>query len=134
MVDNVTKLLLELGTGFAFMGRQYHLSVESEVFYIDLLFYNVKLRSYVIIELKNERFKPEFTGQLGFYVAAVDGELATEVIGDRAPIAPADVLITPRRGRSGGRDSPCRADGRDRDRGRSPLRADGSPVRARSAR
>ena len=79
MVDNVTKLLLELGTGFAFMGRQYHLSVGSEDFYIDLLFYNVKLRSYVVIELKNERFKPEFTGQLGFYVAAVDGELATDV-------------------------------------------------------
>ena len=78
MVSNVTKLLLELGTGFAFMGRQYHLTVGQEDFYIDLLFYNVKLRSYVVIELKNEKFKPEFTGQLSFYVAAVDGELASE--------------------------------------------------------
>lgn len=78
MVSNVTKLLLELGTGFAFMGRQYHLSVGSEDFYIDLLFYNTKLRCYVVIELKNEKFKPEFTGQLGFYVAAVDGEVAGE--------------------------------------------------------
>lgn len=78
MVDNVTKLLLELGTGFAFMGRQYHLSVGEEDFYIDLLFYNTQLHCYVVVELKNERFKPEFTGQLGFYVAAVDGELAGE--------------------------------------------------------
>lgn len=78
MVGNVTKLLLELGTGFAFMGRQYHLTVGDEDFYIDLLFYNTKLRCYVVVELKNEQFKPEFTGQLGFYVAAVDGELAGE--------------------------------------------------------
>lgn len=78
MVSNVTSLLLELGTGFAFMGRQYHLVVGSEDFYIDLLFYNTKLRCYVVVEIKNEKFKPEFTGQLGFYVAAVDGELACE--------------------------------------------------------
>ncbi len=78
MVSNVTKLLLELGTGFAFMGRQYRLTVGNENFYIDLLFYNTKLRCYVVIELKNEKFKPEFTGQLGFYVAAVDGEMAGE--------------------------------------------------------
>ena len=78
MVANVTNLLLELGTGFAFMGRQYHLVVGKEDFYIDLLFYNTKLRCYVVIELKNDKFKPEFTGQLSFYVAAVDGELASE--------------------------------------------------------
>ena len=78
MVANVTNLLLELGTGFAFMGRQYHLVVGKEDFYIDLLFYNTKLRCYVVIELKNDKFKPEFTGQLSFYVAAVDGELAGE--------------------------------------------------------
>lgn len=78
MVSDVTKLLLELGTGFAFMGRQYHLVVGEDEFYIDLLFYNTKLRCYVVVELKNERFKPEFTGQLGFYVAAVDEELACE--------------------------------------------------------
>lgn len=78
MVANVTNLLLELGTGFAFMGRQYHLVVGKEDFHIDLLFYNTKLRCYVVIELKNDKFKPEFTGQLSFYVAAVDGELAGE--------------------------------------------------------
>lgn len=78
MVNNVTKLLLELGTGFAFMGQQYHLLVGDEDFYIDLLFYNTQLHCYVVVELKNERFKPEFTGQLGFYVAAVDGVLASE--------------------------------------------------------
>lgn len=78
MISNVTKLLLELGTGFAFMGRQYHINVGDEDFYIDLLFYNTRLRCYVVVELKNEKFKPEFTGQLGFYVAAVDGEIADE--------------------------------------------------------
>lgn len=78
MVTNVTNLLLELGTGFAFMGRQYHLMVGGEDFYIDLLFYNTKLRCYVVIELKNDKLKPEFTGQLSFYIAAVDGELADE--------------------------------------------------------
>ncbi|MGN0078252.1 MAG: YhcG family protein [Coriobacteriales bacterium] len=75
LVSNVTSLLLELGTGFAFMGRQYHLSVGQEDFYIDLLFYNARLHRYVVVELKNEKFKPEFTGKLSFYVAAVDGEL-----------------------------------------------------------
>lgn len=78
MVQNVTSLLLELGTGFAFVGRQYHLVVGDADFYIDLLFYNLKLRRYVIVELKNEEFKPEFAGKLGFYVAAVDGELRGE--------------------------------------------------------
>lgn len=75
MMDNVQALLLELGTGFALVGRQFHLSVSHEDFYIDLLFYNIKLHCYVVIELKNEKFKPEFNGQLSFYVAAVDGEL-----------------------------------------------------------
>ena len=75
MVENVTSTLLELGTGFAFMGRQYHLVVGGEDFYIDLLFYNVMLHCYVVIELKNTVFKPEYTGKLSFYVSAVDGEL-----------------------------------------------------------
>ena len=78
MVANVTKLLLELGTGFAFVGRQYHLVVGGEDFYIDLLFYNVKLRRYIVVELKNDEFKPEYAGKLGFYVSAVDGELCGE--------------------------------------------------------
>ncbi len=76
MVENVTKVLLELGTGFAFMGNQYHLTVGGEDFYIDLLFYNVRLHCYLVVELKNEKFKPEFTGKLGFYVSAVDDMLA----------------------------------------------------------
>ena len=75
MISNVTNLLLELGTGFAFMGRQYHLAVGEEDFYIDLLFYNTRLHCYVVIELKNEKFRPEFTGKLSFYVSAVNGEL-----------------------------------------------------------
>lgn len=75
LVANVTNLLLELGTGFAFMGRQYHLAVGQEDFYIDLLFYNTKLHCYFVVELKNEKFKPEFTGKLSFYVSAADGEL-----------------------------------------------------------
>lgn len=78
MMDNLTNVLLELGTGFAFFGRQYHLVVGGDDFYIDMLFYNVHLHCYVVIELKNEPFKPEFNGQLGFYVAAVDGELCRE--------------------------------------------------------
>ena len=76
MVENVTKVLLELGTGFAFMGNQYHLAVGGEDFYIDVLFYNVRLHCYLVVELKNEKFKPEFTGKLGFYVSAVDDMLA----------------------------------------------------------
>ena len=78
MMDNLTQLLLELGTGFTFAGRQYHLRVGQSDFYIDLLFYNVRLHCYVVVELKNEAFKPEFSGKLGFYVAAVDGELCGE--------------------------------------------------------
>lgn len=75
LVKDVTAFLLELGTGFAFLGHQYHLNVGGDDFYIDLLFYNINLRCYVVIELKNEKFKPEHAGQLSFYISAVDGEL-----------------------------------------------------------
>lgn len=78
MMENLTGLLLELGTGFAFMGRQHHLVVGGQDFYIDLLFYNVKLRSYVVVELKNAPFKPEFVGKLNFYLSAVDDLLCGE--------------------------------------------------------
>ena len=78
MVRNVTKLLLELGEGFAFLGNQYHLEVGGEDFYIDLLFYNLKLRCYVVIELKTGDFKPEYVGKLNFYLSAVDDILKTE--------------------------------------------------------
>ena len=75
MVRDVTSLLLELGTGFGFMGRQYHLLVSGKDFYIDLLFYNKRLRRYVVVELKATEFKPEYAGQLNFYLSAVDGIL-----------------------------------------------------------
>lgn len=73
LMKDVTKLLLELGTGFAFLGNQYHLNVGGDDFYIDLLFYNLNLRCYVVIELKTGEFKPEYAGQLNFYLSAVDG-------------------------------------------------------------
>lgn len=75
LVEQIAKLLLELGTGFAFLGNQYHLSVGGEDFYIDLLFYNLNLRAYVVIELKTGDFKPEYAGQLNFYLSAVDSIL-----------------------------------------------------------
>lgn len=75
LVRDVTKLLLKLGTGFAFLGNQYHISVGGDDFYIDLLFYNLNLRCYVVIELKTGDFKPEYAGQLNFYLSAVDGIL-----------------------------------------------------------
>ena len=78
LVKDVTKLLLELGTGFAFLGNQYHLNVGGDDFYIDLLFYNLNLRCYVVIELKTGEFKPEYAGRLNFYLSAVDGILKKE--------------------------------------------------------
>lgn len=75
LVKDITKLLLELGTGFAFLGNQYHLNVGGDDFYIDLLFYNLNLQCYVVIELKTGDFKPEYAGQLNFYLSAVDGIL-----------------------------------------------------------
>ena len=72
LINNITKLLLELGNGFAFIGRQYHLEIENEDYYIDLLFYNLKVRCYVVIELKTTEFKPEYAGKLNFYLNAVD--------------------------------------------------------------
>jgi predicted nuclease of restriction endonuclease-like (RecB) superfamily len=77
LIKNITRLLLELGTGFAFVGNQYHIEVENEDFYIDLLFYNLKLHSYVVIELKNGDFKPEYAGKLNFYISVVDDMLKT---------------------------------------------------------
>lgn len=78
LTANITKLLLELGNGFAFVGRQYHLEIENEDYYIDLLFYNLKVRSYVVIELKTTEFKPEYIGKLNFYLSAVDKYIKNE--------------------------------------------------------
>ncbi|MGO8670226.1 MAG: PDDEXK nuclease domain-containing protein [Capsulimonadaceae bacterium] len=74
LLDHIRKFLLELGSGFAFMGSQYHLEVGGEDFYIDLLFYHVKLRAYVIIDLKAGSFKPEYAGKMNFYLAVVDDQ------------------------------------------------------------
>lgn len=78
LVRHVTDFLLELGAGFAFVGRQVHLEVGGEDFFIDLLFYHLKLRCYVVIELKAGDFKPEHLGQLGFYLTAVDRQMKGE--------------------------------------------------------
>jgi predicted nuclease of restriction endonuclease-like (RecB) superfamily len=72
LVYHMEKFLLELGAGFAFVGRQYHLEVGNQDFYIDLLFYHLKLRCYVVIELKDKDFKPEYAGKMNFYLSAVD--------------------------------------------------------------
>lgn len=78
LVQQVTRFLLELGAGFAFVGRQVLLDVGGDEFFIDLLFYHLKLRCYVVIELKAGKFKPEHLGQLGFYLTAVDRQIKTE--------------------------------------------------------
>lgn len=75
LVKHVTEFLLELGAGFAFVGRQVLLDVGGDEFFIDLLFYHLKLRCYVVIELKAGKFKPEHLGQLGFYLTAVDEQV-----------------------------------------------------------
>lgn len=72
LIDHIQKFLLELGEGFAFVGRQVHLLVGGEDYYIDLLFYHVKLHCYCVVELKNTKFKPEYAGKLNFYLSAVD--------------------------------------------------------------
>ncbi len=72
LIDHISKFLLELGKGFAFVGRQYHIEVDETDYYIDLLFYHTKLKCYVVIELKNTKFKPEYAGKLNFYLSAVD--------------------------------------------------------------
>ncbi|NOV31892.1 DUF1016 domain-containing protein [Methylomonas sp. ZR1] len=78
LVQHITRFLIELGAGFAFVGRQYHLEVGGDDFFIDLLFYHLKLRCYVVVELKTGAFKPEHTGQLSFYLTAVDAQLKSE--------------------------------------------------------
>lgn len=75
LVQHITHFLLELGAGFAFLGRQKLLTVGGDEFFVDLLFYHVKLRCYVVLELKAGKFKPEHTGQLNFYLAAIDAQV-----------------------------------------------------------
>lgn len=75
LIRHLTRFLLELGAGFAFVGRQFRLEVGGDEFFIDLLFYHVRLKCYVVVELKGVAFKPEHAGQLNFYLAAVDRQV-----------------------------------------------------------
>ncbi len=78
IVKHVQEFLLEMGVGFAFMGRQYHISVSGDDYYIDLLMYNTFMHRYLVIELKNTDFMPEYIGKLNFYCSAVDDVLCHE--------------------------------------------------------
>jgi len=75
LIRHLEKFLLELGRGFAFVGRQYHFEISDKDFYIDLLFYHLKLRCFVVIDLKKGDFKPEYAGKMNFYCNVVDDQL-----------------------------------------------------------
>lgn len=77
LVQHITRFLLELGAGFAYVGRQVHLEVGGEDFFMDLLFYHLSLRCYVVVELKAGEFQPEHAGKLSFYLTAVDAQMKT---------------------------------------------------------
>lgn len=72
LMSHIEKFLLQLGEGFAFLGRQYPVQIGTEDFYIDLLFYHIKLRSFIVVELKAGKFKAEYIGKMNFYLSAVD--------------------------------------------------------------
>lgn len=72
LTSKITDFLLEMGRGFAYIGRQYHISVDGDDYYIDLLMYHLKLHCYVVVELKAVEFRPEFVSKLNFYISAVD--------------------------------------------------------------
>lgn len=78
LTRHITSFLLELGAGFAFVGRQAHLEVDGEDYFIDLLFYHLQLRCYIVIELKSGDFKPEYVGKLSFYLSAVDSQIKAD--------------------------------------------------------
>jgi len=75
ITKHITKFLLELGKGFAFIGRQYKIEISETDYFIDLLFYHIELRCFIVVELKSGKFKPEFAGKLNFYLSAVDTQL-----------------------------------------------------------
>ena len=79
LIRHLEKFLLELGSGFAFVGRQYHLEVSDKDFYLDLLFYHLKLRCFIVVELKKGDFKPEYAGKMNFYCSVVDDQLKQEI-------------------------------------------------------
>jgi predicted nuclease of restriction endonuclease-like (RecB) superfamily len=78
LLTHLTKFLLELGAGFAFLGRQYKMTVEDKDYELDLLFYHIRLRCHIVIELKIDDFKPEYAGKLNFYLSAADAQLKTK--------------------------------------------------------
>lgn len=75
MIERLKNVLLELGSGFSFVGNQYKITVDDEDFYIDLLFYHIKLKCYIAVELKVGKFKPEFGSKMGFYLTALDEQV-----------------------------------------------------------
>ena len=75
MVEKIKTLLLELGNGFSFIGNQYKIEINKKDYYVDLLFYHTKLHCYIIVELKNTEFKPEYIGKVNFYLSAIDDRL-----------------------------------------------------------
>lgn len=78
LIKHISSFLLELGAGFAFVGNQYHLEIADKDFYLDLLFYHIKLKCYVVIDLKTGEFKPEYAGKMNFYLSAVDDILKSD--------------------------------------------------------
>ena len=78
ILERIKEVLVELGKGFSFVGNQYKISTDNNDYYIDLLFYHLDLRCYIVVELKTTEFKPEYIGQLGFYVTAVNETLKKE--------------------------------------------------------
>lgn len=78
MIEKIKNVLVELGKGFSFVGNQYRISTNNEDYYLDLLFYHLDLRCYVVVELKNTKFKPEYVGQLNFYITAINKTLKKE--------------------------------------------------------
>lgn len=75
LVKHITRFLIELGKGFSFVGQQYPLKISDTEYFIDLLFYHLHLRCFVVIELKAGKFKPEYAGKLNFYLSAVDSQI-----------------------------------------------------------
>lgn len=75
LLDHIQRFMLEMGVGFAFVGRQVHLEVGGQDYYLDLLFYHLKLRCFVVIDLKVGEFKPEYAGKMNFYLSAVDDQM-----------------------------------------------------------
>lgn len=78
MINHIRDVLLELGNGFSFVGNQYRLTVGNDEYFVDLLFYHLKLRCYIVVELKTVSFKPEFVGQLNFYLNVVDSQVKND--------------------------------------------------------